>query len=120
MTDHPFTAAFSHAFSAVPAEIKARKKTLEAVYLVYYQIWGEGLDKPLQPVQCCDLKYLPEEHINSLELKHLSFDESVLLVREEYEVTFTYLRGNGRKWKEPWHDRNRSTRHRYAPFAGRA
>jgi hypothetical protein len=78
-------------FSAVPAEIKARKKTLEAAYLVYYKFWGEGLDKILQPAPGCDLKYLPEEHINSLKLKRLSFDESVLLVREEYEVAFTHL-----------------------------
>jgi hypothetical protein len=58
---------------------------------VYYKFWGEGLGKILQPVPGCDLKYLPEEHISSLKLKRLSFDESVLLVREEYEVAFTYL-----------------------------
>lgn len=71
--------------------MRARKKTLEAAYLVYYKCWWEGLDKLLRPVPGCDLKYLPEEHIKSLKLKRLSFDESILLVRKEYEVAFTYL-----------------------------
>ena len=58
---------------------------------MYYKFWWGGLDELVQPVPDCDLKYLPEEHIDSLKLDHLSYNESVLLVREEYEVTFRYL-----------------------------
>ena len=52
---------------------------------MYYKFWWEGLDELLQPVPGCNLKYLPEEHINTLQLDHLSYNELVLLVREEYE-----------------------------------
>ena len=58
---------------------------------MYYKIWWEGLDELLQPVPGCKLKYLSEEHIDSLKLDRLSYNESVLLVREEYEIAFTYL-----------------------------
>ena len=58
---------------------------------MYYKFWWGGLDELLQPVPGCDLKYLPEEHIDTLKLDHLSYNESVLLVREEYEVAFRYL-----------------------------
>ena len=58
---------------------------------MYYKFWLEGLDELLQPVPGCNLKYLPEEQIDSLKLDHLSYNESVLLVREEYEVAFGYL-----------------------------
>ena len=58
---------------------------------MYYKFWWEGLDELLQPVPDCNLKYLPEEQIDSLQLDHLSYNESILLVREEYEVAFTYL-----------------------------
>ena len=75
----------------MPLEIEGHRRTLEAGYLVYYKFWWAGFDELLQPVLGCNLKYLPEEHIDSLQLGHLSFNESVLLVREEYEVAFTYL-----------------------------
>ena len=58
---------------------------------MYYKFWWEGLDELLQPVPGCNLKYLPEEQIDSLKLNHLSYNKSVLLVREEYEITFGYL-----------------------------
>ena len=58
---------------------------------MYYKFWWEGLDKLLQPVPGCDLKYLSKEHIDSLKLRHLSYNEYVLLVREEYEVAYKYL-----------------------------
>ena len=58
---------------------------------MYYKFWLEGLDDLLQPVPGCNLKYLPEEHIETLKLDHLSYNESILLVREEYEVAFEYL-----------------------------
>ena len=58
---------------------------------MYYKFWLGGFDELLQPVPDCNLKYLPEEHIDSLQLDHLSYNESILLVREEYEVTFSYL-----------------------------
>ena len=58
---------------------------------MYYKFWWEGLDELLQPVPGCNLKYLSEEHIDSLQLNHLCHNESVLLVREEYEIAFRYL-----------------------------
>ena len=58
---------------------------------MYYKFWWEGLDELLQPVPGCNLKYLPEEQINSLKLDHLSYNESILLVRKEYEVALRYL-----------------------------
>ena len=58
---------------------------------MYYKFWWEDLDELLQPVPDCDLKYMPEEHINSLKLGHLSYNKSILLVRKEYEVAFTYF-----------------------------
>ena len=58
---------------------------------MYYKFWWEGLDQLLQLVPGCNLKYLPEEYINSLQLDHLSYTESILLVREEYEAAFKYL-----------------------------
>ena len=58
---------------------------------MYYKFWWEGLDKLLQSVPGCDLKYLSKENINSLKLRHLSYNTSVLLVREEYEVAYKYL-----------------------------
>ena len=58
---------------------------------MYYKFWSEGLDELLQPVPGCNLKYLPEEHIDNLQLDHLSLNASVLLVREEYEVAFRHL-----------------------------
>ena len=67
---------------------------------MYYKFWWEGFDELLQPIPDCNLKYLPEEYINSLQLGHLSYNESVLLVREEYEVTFRYLQSCEEK-KEP-------------------
>ena len=61
----------------LPSEIEGHRRTLEAGYLVYYKFWWEGLDELLQPVPGCKLKYLPEEHISSLQLDHLSYNESV-------------------------------------------
>ena len=58
---------------------------------MYYKFWWEGLDELLEAVPGCNLKYLPEEHIDSLQLDHLSYNESALLVREEYEIAFRYL-----------------------------
>ena len=72
---------------------------------MYYKFWLEGFDELLQPVPGCNLKYLSEEHINSLQLDHLFYNESVLLVREEYEIAFTYLQSFEEK-KSP---RRRST-----------
>ena len=72
-------------------EIEGRRRALETAYLVYYKFWWQGFDQLLQPVPDSNLKYLPEEQIDSLQLGHLSYTESVLLVREEYEVTFGYL-----------------------------
>ena len=63
---------------------------------MYYKFWWEGLDELLQPVPGCDLKYLSKENISSLKLRHLCYNESVLLVREEYEVTYKYLQS----WEE--------------------
>ena len=58
---------------------------------MYYKFWWGGLDELLQSVPGCNLKYLPEEHIDTLQLDHLSYNESILLVREEYEVAFGHL-----------------------------
>ena len=95
-------------------EIEGRRRALEAAYLVYYKFWWPGFDELLQPVPDSNLKYLPEEHIGSLQLGHLSYNESLLLVREEYEVTF------GKEQtaqEERWHGRHRATWHWYAPLA---
>ena len=77
-------------------EIEGRRRALETAYLVYYKFWWQGFDQLLQPVPDSNLKYLPEEHIGSLQLGHLSYNESVFLVREEYEVTFGYLQEKNR------------------------
>ena len=64
---------------------------MEAAYLVYYKFWWEGFDELLCPVPGSNLKYLPEEQIDFLQLDHLSYNESVLLIREEYKAAFEYL-----------------------------
>lgn len=65
---------------------------LEAAHLLYYKLWCEGgLDKLLQPVPGHNGKYLPKEVVKSLQLQSLSYNESVLLIREEYELAFQYL-----------------------------
>jgi hypothetical protein len=72
--------------------MKGIRAALEAAYLVYYKFWWEnGLNKLLQPVPGRNLKYLPKEHIHSLQLPKLLYSEPVLLIREEYELAFTYL-----------------------------
>ncbi len=75
---------------------EGRRRILEAAHLVYYQFWGEQsehLGHQLQPVPGYGhLQYLNEERINSLGLKTLDYNEVVLLVREEYEVAYNYLR----------------------------
>ena len=63
---------------------------------MYYKLWWEGLDELLQPVPDCNLKYLSKENIGFLKLRRLSYNESVLLVREEYEVAYKYLQS----WEE--------------------
>ncbi|KAF8260034.1 hypothetical protein EI94DRAFT_1749735 [Lactarius quietus] len=78
-------------FTNLSVGSRGQRSILEAAYLVHNAFWREGLDKLLQTVPGCNLKYLSKEHINSLKLKHLSYGDSVLLVREEYEVTYRYL-----------------------------
>jgi hypothetical protein len=49
--------------------------------------WAKSLDTLLCPVpNHGHLKYLTREQIAELKLKHLQFDEKVLLVRNEYKV----------------------------------
>jgi hypothetical protein len=64
----------------------------EAAHLVYHKIWLEdGLNQLLQPVPGRNLKYLSNEHIDSLQLERLSYNEPVLLIREEYGLACEYL-----------------------------
>jgi hypothetical protein len=73
-------------------ELEARQAVLEAAHLVYYKFWGKNLDEILQPVpDCGNFKHLTNEQILSLRLNRLNYDEDVLLVRGEYEVTYRDL-----------------------------
>lgn len=72
--------------------MEGTRATLEAAHLVYHKFWCKGgLDELLQPVPGTNFKYLPKELIDSLRLRNLSYEEPVLLIREEYEFAFKYL-----------------------------
>jgi hypothetical protein len=66
---------------------------LEAAQLVYNKFWGKNLNDILQPVpNYGDLKYFTEEQIVDLKLMRLLYGETVLLVREEYDVCYNALK----------------------------
>lgn len=81
--------------------MKGNLAALEAAHLVYYKFWGDnGLDKQLQPALGCNFNYLPRQLIDSLKLRSLSYKEPVLLIREEYELAFQYLKAQEGKGQD--------------------
>ncbi|KAH9169343.1 hypothetical protein EDB89DRAFT_1478125 [Lactarius sanguifluus] len=81
------------AFTNLPPEFEGPRRILEAAHIVYYQVWGENLDKLLQRVpDHGEFQYLKEEQIDSLGLGALLYNESALLIRKEYKVVHDDLR----------------------------
>jgi len=80
---------------------ETHREMLEAAQLVYYKFWGENLNDILRPVpNYGDWKYLTEEQIVDLKLRRLLYGETVLLVREEYEVCYNALKDSNSRLTE--------------------
>ena len=59
---------------------------------LHQMIWGRDLGEMLLDVpKCGDLRYMPETQVNELGLRHLGYNEKVLLVRHEYLSAFDNL-----------------------------
>lgn len=81
--------------------MEGTRAALEAAHRVYYAFWGKGsLDRLLQPVPGRNLKYFPKTLIDFLQIQSLSYNGSILLIRDEYELAFTKLQEEEGKEKE--------------------
>ncbi|KAF8272909.1 hypothetical protein EI94DRAFT_104998 [Lactarius quietus] len=67
-------------------------RLLQVAHKIYGRLWGKELKSILMPVpHCGGYMYVSEEMIGTLGFVHIFYNAKVLLVREEYEISYKNL-----------------------------
>ncbi|KAN0136591.1 hypothetical protein V8E53_005638 [Lactarius tabidus] len=80
-------------FTNLPMELSGLNLRIKAAHTLYRKVWGEKSDDIFEAVPGrVDYRYLTTQKIDELGLRALSYKAKILLVREEFEITYKELK----------------------------